>query len=138
MLVALIMAMFGFATAYAPVAANAGTASSSYGYYTDGGVSYRNQATISTSAGKAVAGTTVWATSGSVPGGWIGLRARLFSGSTLIQEGGTQYNGGSATSIGTGTTRYSSGTWKSYGVTYGWNGSGYNAHYTFQSPNQTS
>jgi hypothetical protein len=26
----------------------------------------------------------------------------------------------------------------SYGVTYGWNGGGYNAYYTYQSPNQTS
>lgn len=96
--------------------------------------------TITTTVGKATASTTVGTRNGSsAPGGWMGFRARLFSsGGSLIQESVTQYNGGPSFQASIGTSRNAGGSWYSYGVTYGWNGSGYNAHFTFTSPNQTS
>lgn len=138
-LVAVLMSAIGFGVTV-PLAANAGTANSSNGNYTDNGIGYFNRATITTTVGKATASTTVGTRNGSsAPGGWMGFRARLFSsGGSLIQESVTQYNGGPSFQASIGTSRNAGGSWYSYGVTYGWNGSGYNAHFTFTSPNQTS
>jgi hypothetical protein len=44
----------------------------------------------------------------------------------------------STLAVGYSCDRYTSGTWYSYGVSLGWNGSGYTSFYTYQSPNQNS
>lgn len=137
---AAVMVAIGFGATIAPAAASAGSASSSNGYYSDNGRGYYNRAEMNTSAGKAWAVTVVGPSNGQgVPGGWMGARARLFSSNgALVQESNTVYNGQNSTLLSVPTTRYANGSWYSYGVTYGWNGNGYNPHYTFQSPNQTS
>lgn len=137
---ATVMVAIGFGATIAPTVASAGSASSGTGYYSDNGKGYYNRAEMNTSAGKAWAVTVVGTSNGQpTNGGWMGARARLFSSNgALVQESNTVYNGGSSTLLSVPTTRYANGSWYSYGVTYGWNGSGYNAHYTFQSPNQSS
>lgn len=133
------VAIAGFLIGYAPVAASAGDASSSWGYYTINGVQYRNQATISTVSGRASAWTNVGTTSGCASSGWMGLRARLFnSAGSLIQESTIAYNSGCTSLMDRVTTRYAGGAWFSYGVTWGWTGSSYSPSYTYQSPNQSS
>lgn len=129
----------GFLIGLAPAAAQAGQASSSWGYFTVNGVSYKNQATISTSTGSAGAYTFLGRTSGCIPSGWGGARARLFnSANTLIQESSILYNSGCVIGFDRVTSRSGGGTWYSYGVTWGWNGSSYSPSYTFKSPNQNS
>lgn len=138
-LIALMMGMVGFLLAYAPIASNAGTAYGNWGGYSVGGVSYQNRAWITTSAGSAGARTDVKPTSGCAPAGYMGVRARLFtSGGSLVQESSIAYNSGCASLMTAPSNRSASGTWYSYGVTWGFNGSGYNAYYTFISPNQSS
>ncbi len=137
---AAVMVAVGFGATVAPAVASAGTATSSTGYYTDNGRGYFNRAEISTSVGRAIASSIVGTSNGQgAPGGWMGARARLFSSNgALVQESSTSYSGANAYQLSIPTSRNAGGTWYSYGVTYGWNGSGYNAHYTFQSPNQNS
>ncbi len=120
--------------------ANAGTALSSFGYFTVAGNQYVNYAAILTSTGHAQASTTTSFSSGSTPTGYAGSRGRLFtSGGSLSCEGANTYNPGpSYSAIGYSCTRTSSGAWYSYGVSLGFNGSGYNSYYTYQSPNQNS
>lgn len=99
-----------------------------------------NYATIVTSANSAQARTSTQWNGGGTTVGWAGARGRLFtSGGALSCEGTTTYNsvaGWPAT--GYSCTRTTSAAWYSYGVSYGWNGSGYTAFYTFKSPNQNS
>ena len=137
-LVGLLLA--GFLLGATPLAAQAGQAVSSWGYFTVNGVAYKNQATISTSSGSAGAYTLLAkAGSGCIPSGWGGARARLFnSGNTLVRQSTIQYNSGCTVAFDVVTSRTGSGTWYSYGVTWGWNGSAYNPYYTFKSPNQSS
>lgn len=129
----------GFVIGLAPAAAQAGTATSATGSFSVNGISYRNQAQISTSPGSAGAFTILFRSSGCIPSGWGGARARLFnSANSLVQESTIGYNSGCVTGFDRVTTRSASGTWNSYGVTWGWNGSGYSPVYTFRSPNQSS
>ncbi|GAA4626338.1 hypothetical protein [Cellulomonas oligotrophica] len=124
-------------------AAYAGTASSSTGYFSANGVSYLNFAWINTNPTDhyAVASTRTQKNgSGSLAAGWGGARGRLFtSGGTLRCEGTNQYNpSGTTTVAGSSCLLNATGAWYSYGVSLGWNGSGYNSVYTFISPNQNS
>jgi len=124
----------------------AGTAYSSWGYFSVAGTSYRNMAYVyadTTGSGSAKASTDAGPTSGTVGSGWVGARGRLFtSGGSLSCEGSNTYNSSSLTTsqvvTGASCWRYSHGAWYSYGVALGWNGSGYNSVYTFVSPNQNS
>lgn len=125
--------------------AMAGTASSANGYFSVNGINYSDYAYVSTSPGSVGAGTLIKGTNTSVPSGWAGANARLFTSSgSLYYETGFIYNGGSMYAGGylsqaTGDFGVSRGSnWYSYGVVRGWNGGGYNSYYTFQSPNQTS
>lgn len=138
-ILAVLMAILGFAIAYFPAVSHAGTATSNWGYFTVAGKQYRNQATIITSPGNASARTYVGPTGACAPSGHMGYRARLYnSGGTLVQQSSIGYNSICAAGFSGPTNRNASGAWYSYGVTWGWNGSGYNAFFTFKSPNQNS
>lgn len=126
-------------------AASAVVESSNWGYFTVAGNAYRNYAVIITSPGNARASTNTGPQSGyTVPGGYVGSRGRLMidGGTTLSCEGSNTYNSGSisyATMLtGVSCTRYTSGAWYSWGVSLGWNGSGYNSVYTYQTVSQNS
>lgn len=118
----------------------AGSASSATGFYTAGSTQYLNYATVETSSGRAEAFTQTRANTIPTPSGWAGARGRLFSsGGALSCEGTNQYNTATGAGVfGYSCIRYTSGAWYSYGVSYGWNGSGYSAFYSFISPNQNS
>jgi len=120
-------------------AAQATTAQSSTGYYTVGGHQYANTAYVFTYSPPAASAQTYtqWSTPTTSPG-YAGSKGRLFTGSgSLSCEGSIQYNSGQA-AVGSSCTRSTSGTWYSYGVSYGWNGSSYSPFYTYQSPNLNS
>lgn len=116
---------------------------SATGYFTVNGHQYSNYARldVSTASGGAGSGqtTTQWA-SGCTSAGWAGSRARLFDGSTgalVYQDPTIRYN--SACSIAlSGVVQSGHRAWYSYGVSWGWNGSGYSAYYTYQTVSQNS
>lgn len=133
----------GVLVGIAAAPATAGTAYGSWGGYSAGGVSYQNRAYIYTTSGQARAYTQAGPTSTTVASGWVGARGRLFtSGGALSCEGVNDYSTISltagATWSGLSCLRSATGAWYSYGVSLGWNGSGYNSVYTFLSPNQNS
>ena len=132
--------VLGFLIGVAPLAAHAGQAVSSWGYYTINGVAYKNAATISTSSGSAVAWTAVAKNgSGCFPSGWAGARARIFnSAGSMLKQSSILYNSGCTVMYDQGTSVSGSGARYSYGVTWGWTGSQYSAVYTYKSPNQSS
>jgi hypothetical protein len=120
--------------------ANAGIADSANGYYTVAGHQYVNTAIIDTGSDIAIAITDTSWSAGGTPTGDAGSRGRLFtSGGSLSCEGSNTYNSSTGSlAVGYSCDRYTSGTWYSYGVSLGWNGSGYTSFYTYQSPNQNS
>lgn len=130
----------GFLAGVGAQPAVAGYAESARGYFTAGGTQFSNYAYISTSAKSATAVTSTQRTGGGTPSGWAGSRGRLFtSGGAMSCEGVNSYNSGSGTvAFGYSCTRRSGGTWYSYGVSIGWNGSGYSSFYTYRSPSQNS
>lgn len=126
--VATTLAAFGAGAAAVP--AYAGVASGNVGFYTVAGNQYRNYATIVTSTNSARASTNTGPDNFTAPAGWVGSRGRLFtSGGALSCEGGNVYSSTSMVKYqyltGTSCTRSYGGTWYSYGVSLGWNGSGY-------------
>lgn len=121
-------------------AAQAGSASSSVSALSANGKSYTAQAVVYTNTGSAWAYSRINSSSGNVASGWMGANGRLFnSAGSLVKEGGFTYNSGAASglSIPSGTL-YRSGSYYSYGVVKVWNGSSYNAHYTYKSPQQNA
>ena len=121
-------------------AAFAGYAQSAYGYFTSGNQQYMNYAYISTSDKSSVAVTSTQFSGGGTQAGWAGSRGRLFTSSGALRcESTNQYNGAYNTpALGYSCNPQTTGSWYSYGVSLGWNGSGYQTFYTFQSPNQNS
>lgn len=118
----------------------AGTAYSSYHYFTDGSYGYKNRAIIVTNTSGASAQTML----GSNPlvnrgAGWFGVAERLYtSGGSLIYQTGYLYNSRTTNSIqATGGNYQVPGTYYSRGLTRSWNGSAYVGHTTLSSPNQT-
>jgi len=133
--------LVSFAAGVSVAGANAGNASGSYGFFTAGSTQYINFASIATSSNVAQATTSTSRNASTTPSGWAGSRGRLFtSGGSLSCEGSTTYNSGTIYGYHEAVSciRFTSGTWYSYGVSYGYNGSGYNASYTYLSPNQAS
>ena len=143
-LMAAFVALFAaaFLVSFSPSAASAGTASSNYGNFSTAGVAYRNQAVVYTGNGISSASTFTGPTTTTAPSGRIGSQGRLFtSGGTLSCAGAVRYSNIAVSPGGfwQGTScQRGSGTWYSYGVSYTFNGSGYNATYTLISPNQTA
>lgn len=116
-------------------------ASSDSGYYTVAGHQYRNNAYIfsyAPSSHSALAQTyTQWSTP-TTAAGYAGSKGRLFTSSgSMSCEGTIIYNTGQA-AVGSSCTRTTAGAWYSYGVSYGFNGSGYSPFYTFLSPSLNS
>lgn len=125
------------------ISASAGIATGGTSAFTVGGNSYRDFARVSTKPGQAQASTWIARTDGTASSGWLGANARLFrSNGAMIAETGFRYNGsayGSGTYFAVPGSYYGVyGTFYSYGVVKGWNGSSYGTYYTFVSPNQTS
>lgn len=120
--------------------ASAGSAESAVSALSANGKSYSASAAVYTKTGSAWAYSRLDSKSGNVASGWMGANGRLFtSGGTLVKEGGFSYNSGAASGISIPSgTYYKSGTYHSYGVVRVWNGSSYNSHYTFKSPNQNA
>lgn len=106
------------------------------------GRSYTNQAYITNGGGTGwlYASTTTRSTSGNAPTSYMGVQPRLFYQGTICRLGGWYYNSsGPAVSVTAGTNTVSrlgcvSAPHYSYGVAKYFNGSAYNAHFTFQSP----
>lgn len=132
--------MVGFTVGAGATLAAAGTSTSAYGYSTINGHQYINWASVTTTTNSAQARTVTQWNGGGTTAGWAGSRGRLFtSGGALSCENTTVYNPSNG-SIASGYSciKNTVGSWYSYGVSYGWNGSSYNAFYTFKSPNQSS
>lgn len=139
--IALPAAVFGacFLMALVPASASAGSAYSSYGYYTVDGHQYENQAEIVTVSDYAEALTYNQWTTETQPAGWAGARGRLFtSGGSLKCQSAIVYNFSDDTMAEGYCSSSTHGAWYSYGVAYGFTGSGYQPFYTFISPNQNS
>lgn len=139
----LALGVVGFSAGFAGASASAGTAESQVGAFSAGGRTYYDGAYIRTSSKNAQASSAIYTPgSSNYPTGYFGARGRLFIGgstSNMSCEGTTQYSSGPLTLFQAfSCTRGTAGTWNSYGVVYGYNGSGYQAQYTFNSPNQTS
>lgn len=116
-----------------------GYTASEWGYYSKNGINYRNLAYLTyVSPGPASAGTSAGPTNKAAPAGWIGVNGRLYNSSgSLVCESGFHYSS-SSTAVNTVFARVSCskkpGTWQSYGVSKAWNGSTYDAYFTFKSP----
>lgn len=136
----ILIAATGLLVGFGSQAAFAGYAQSAYGYFTSGSQQYGNYAYISTADKSATAVTSTQFSGGGTQVGWAGSRGRLFTSSGALRcESTNQYNGQyNYPAFGYSCNPGSSGTWYSYGVSLGWNGSGYQSFYTFQSPNQNS
>lgn len=138
---AMVIAMTAAALlAYAP-SAYASTAYSPYGYYGPFlGYEYYNQSYVSNDYGQLVARSSANVYSGGngeAPTGYMGVLPRLFKGSALCaQPSNYSYNPSPAVGYDVPVYAYcGSGSYSSYGVTKAYNGNGYNAYFTFQSPN---
>jgi len=117
----------------------AGLADSPWGYYGPIlGKSYRNQATVVTGTDHAWAYTYVETTGQeNLPAGYMGALARLYKSGTLCSQQGYTYNDTALAGFSEATfVNCGRGTYYSYGVTKAYNGNGYNAVFTFQSPSQ--
>jgi hypothetical protein len=123
-----------------PNAAFAGNADGARAVFTVNGQSYVDYSTILTSSGSEYANTATGPSSGTVATGYLGSRGRLFNDAGTMQcqsaiayntqslVAGQYWNGQCANSL--------HGNFYSYGVSFGWNGSGYNASYNFRTVSQ--
>jgi hypothetical protein len=111
------------------------------GYYGPlAGENYWNQNYVDTSP-RIYASTTVSTNgTGTAPGGYMGVYARLYKGSSLCATRGWNYNSGSASALTVPTLGEGcgGGNYNSHGLTQGWHGTGYYTYGSFASPNQTA
>ncbi|MEU5539965.1 ATP-dependent Lon protease [Streptomyces sp. NPDC020362] len=126
----------GLLGAFVPQA-SAATAYSPWAYY--GPVYahyYKNRAWVGTSS-RIYAVTDVYNQSTTnVPAGYMGALARLYRNQVLCTQTGYAYNTGPAAGMSVPTTGNAcgSGAYYSYGVSKAYNGNGYNAYFTYESP----
>ena len=139
-LVAAVVFAIGFTAA-----AWAGTATSAYGYYSEGGIDYRNYAAVNTNPSynhQAYAVTLVSPRNTAAPAGWMGAAPRLYRNGSLYCAGTYTYNSSTVAQYGVlnplGCVYYQENVWSSQGATRGWNGSSYGSWWTFMTPNQNS
>ena len=100
------------------------------------GVSYTARSSLTVKEGTAWSHAKISTVSGSVASGWMATNGRLLnSAGQLVSEGGYIYNDGPASGMSTpsNSTR-TKGVYYGKGTVKAWNGNGYNAHYTFQTP----
>lgn len=123
------------------VAASAGSVSGSWAAYgPQAGYSYYNYNGVTTNgtSGPVSAIATAQNQSGSnAPAGYMGVYARLFrDDGSLVWDAGNHYNSGPAVSITIPASYFYNLNWTYYskGLTYAYNGNGYNTYSTFQSP----
>jgi hypothetical protein len=127
--------------------ASAGFVNSATGYYGPVfGYNYTNYATIYTltsGAGQAIAYTAAGPTGATAPSGYVGVKGRLWtSGNTLACQGAVNYSSQPLTAgsywTANSCTKVSHGAWHSNGLSYAFNGSGYDPYTTFNTVNQNS
>lgn len=124
----------------------AGTATSSLGYYSNNGVSYKNSSSISTNhanSHQAYASTYVGVTAGTAEIGWIGVLPRRYSDTGVLQCTGSWNYSSSAIGVGgsisaPGCFNNTHASYTSDGQTKAFNGSTYSTYGAFTSPAQTS
>ena len=119
--------------------AEAGHAYGPYGYYGPfAGYSYRNQAGIHTTSSDVWASTWVENQApANVPTGYMAAMARSYKSGVLCKVADYKYN--SQPLSGMSQLVFGScgrGAYSSQGITKAYNGNGYNAYWTFQSPSQ--
>lgn len=126
----------------------AGSAYSSWSYYSFGGVDYRSRSSIQTDS------TAHWAfgvvgagpRSVSVSAGWVGAQGNLYGTSGALYCAGTMtYNPAKLAANGTlwsssSCTKHQVGNWQAHGVTKAWSSAGqaYLSHLTPTTPVQSS
>lgn len=125
--------------------ASASAAYGTVGTYTTNGINYENQSGVAAPEngykgyGYSEAATV---SGGDVATGWIGVLPRLYlsNGDICAERSDYTYTNTSAASLATGVYGSCGTTYAyySYGVTKAWNGNGYNAYFTFRTPNVTS
>jgi len=133
-MLSVVLALAGAAPAFA------GTAYSSWSYFTCGSYGYKNQATVTTDAYDARASTWLWSNPIAIrPAGWYGALARLYNDSgVLVKQAGYYYSSSEGNGVGIKTAGYTvHGSYYSYGITKSWTGSDYHGHATWTSPRQT-
>lgn len=124
--------------AAAPALAGAYGAKGYYGPHA--GESYWNRNYVDTSP-RIYASTMVSTDgTGSAPGGYIGVYARLYKGTALCATKDWTYNSGPAYSLSVPTLGEGcgSGVYNSHGLTQAWHGAGYYTYGTVVSPNQSA
>lgn len=118
-----------------------GQATSQTASFTVNGKTYRDFALVKTTSTVATGETRGWGLT-TVSAGWLGVNGRLFrSSGAMVGESGFYYNGSTmagGTVLINGVDYVTTGTFYSYGVVRGWNGSGYNSYYTFKTPYQNN
>jgi hypothetical protein len=126
------------------VPAIAGTAYSSWGYYTVSEIDYRNQAWVRTDSSSVLGGsyaeTYPQSAHVAVPAGWIGCFPRIYKSNGSVYKSGTwSYNSSTSQGWSAATIKYSpaKGAYYSYGQTAAWTGSAYKVYNTRKSPSQT-
>jgi hypothetical protein len=133
-----------FAGSLSVSAAAAGSASSIYGNGYVRPYTYVNFSQINTTANRVQAVTVTGGANGqSITTGWAGARGRVFTcrSGALAFEGSNAFNPtihdpavGWSPLAGAGT----GASFDTYGVSLGWNGSGYSSFYTYRTACQTS
>jgi hypothetical protein len=116
----------------------AATAESNWGYISADIFKYKTQATIynSGSSNWFNAGVTILVTNAAtVPAGYMGVKARIYNDSGVLQASSDYYyNDKACAGIGTFADKSKDGTFYSKGLTKIFNGNGYDEYNTFQSP----
>lgn len=118
------------------------TVTGSKGYYSTYGWNYYNYNQLTNAGAEGSWGTTYayHDNDGSVPGGYMGAYARVYTPSGhLCVSGGWTYNYAGAVGVGETTSggiqaTCGAGNYYSQGLTRAYNGNGYNTFTTFQSP----
>lgn len=132
---------FGLGVAAMP--SRAGSTTGVYGYYgPQAGYSYKNQNSIYTNGTYGPVYAYVGVNTqkgGNAPSGYIGLVARMYQSSWFLvsDSGSPQYNSGQASGFSLAASKSGpdlATNFYSKGLTYAFNGSGYNTYSSFQSP----
>ena len=122
--------------------ASAGTATGAPRYYTVNGISYMSGAAVMTSPGKVSAMVEAGSTNKSIPAGWVGAYAKIYSSSGALKcSSGWKYNSGSLPK-NTGQVAFCdknlTGAYYSDGATRAWDGDSYKTYGANRSPSQNS
>lgn len=143
---AFLSLMIGFAL---PTAVYAGSAQSSFKYYTVYGYNYRNYSGVTTGSYNGTSYANSWTTGQTdlaatqVPAGYIGAQARLFdsNGSVVATTPYTYNDYTTAThssDFASADPAISGRSYYGYGITAAYNGNGYTYCYSNKSPYQTA